>query len=173
MSNNIFKNILTSVNDSLQKSHENWKTEQNLIQKQENDYLNYNIQMQLQWELFEALSETTAPNSLRKLSYPDDLSFDGYNINKTGITEYYFRWEKSESYTKTFLSQTLIELQEKFNNTIYAHRERLSNKCTCRPDIYQHILDNFPLTVRGFIVTNCADDLKNPKNYIRLTVSIY
>lgn len=173
MSNNIIKNLLTTFNDSLQKSHEEWRAEQNLIQKQENDYLNYNIQIQLQGELFNTLSEVTAPKFLRTLSYPADLMIAGYGTSNTGTIEYYFLWEKSESFAKTFLSYTLNEIQQKLNMAIKAYTTRLSYACTRRPDIYDCTLNNFPLTVRGFNVTNCADDLMNPKNYIRLTVSIY
>lgn len=170
--NTFFHNLMVSLNDRYQKEHEQWLKEQRIIQKQQADFINCNIQLQLQYELFTILDEASAPKFLRSLAYPADLLIAGYSINKTGQPEFYFKWEKTDAYLQPLYPQRLNDIREKLNIVIQTYRTRLENQCVYDCSLYEHIVMNYPLTVKGFAITNCNNDIRNPQNYIRLTVSV-
>lgn len=170
--NTFFHNLMVSLNDRYQKEHEQWLKEQRIIQKQQADFINCNIQLQLQAELFAILSQASAPKFLRNLTYPADLLVTGYSTNKTGQLEYYFHWEKSTPYVQPLTPNSLNNIKKWMNVVIYTYMTRLENQCRYDCSLYEHIVMNYPLTVKGFSITNCCNDSENPQNYIRLTVTV-
>lgn len=170
--NQSLKNLANIIGDKYQQSHEQWQKEQRAAQKQQADYINTQIQLQLQMELFTALSESTAPKCLRKLNYPADLLISGYSIDKTGTVGYYFLWEKSESFVTPFLLPVLTNIQNRLNIVLKTYQTRLYNQCVRMPSYEEYLLYNFPLTYKGFFIANCCDDTQNPQNYIKLTVVV-
>lgn len=165
-------NLTISLCDRYQKAHEQWQKEQRIIQKQQANIINCKIQLQLQSELFNILNQVSAPNYLRNLAYPADLLIAGYSTNKTGQPEYYFKWEKPTSYIQTFDPFTLNNIKKWLNVVIQTYRARLESQCRYDCSLCEHIVANYPLTVKGFAITNCCNDSGNPQTYIRLTVTV-
>ena len=130
-------------------------------------------QLQLQYEIFVAFSTSSSPINLRKLEYVNDIIPLDNCILTNGTVEYYFLMEKHENHQVLFSRLILKRIIDKLNKIINLYRVRLYNSYYFSDIEAQQVIQEMPLTVRGYQIINCQNYKHAPENYIVLTVIIY
>ena len=176
----IYKHIVayfTLLSNKITETNDNYKNEKNM-QKQcqlnhDKQVLYSTWQLQLQYEMFVAFSTSSSPINLRKLEYVNDLIPLENCILENGTVEYYFLMEKHENHQVLFSRLILKRIIVKLNKVINLCQVRLYNSYYCTDMETQQIIQEMPLTIRGYQIINCQNYKHAPENYIVLTVVIY
>lgn len=171
------KDCLTFLHNKLCDANlkrKNNKELQAQYQRYQNQQILYHTwQLQLQYELFVALSTSSPPINLRKLEHANDLIPLNNCINKNGIVKYYFLWEKHENHQRLFSMTLLTHIMNRLNHTIQLFRIRFLNSCYNGDIEAERAIQAKPLTIRGYQIIDCQDYKKAPDNYIIITVVIF
>lgn len=152
-------NLIQSATASLQKQHEAWKQQQQIIHLQQQHGIMTNAQLQLQTELAYIFSHTTPPVGLSHISYPEDFIPSGYQILPDGTNLYAYQWTKSSDCRK-YSHPALLSITNRLNNQIGVYHQRFINTFYNSPEEYQYYLaQEYPMTFTGFSIAYCTDKM--------------
>lgn len=173
----IIKDIFTTLHNKYVTAHLKWQNDmkfyQQYLQYQNKQALYNTWQLQLQYEMYCAFSESSAPINLRHLAHANDLIPVDNRVFSNGTVEYYFLLEKSENNQHLFSAIVLDNVMKRLNTSIYLYRRRFYNYCYESGITIQQAVQAKPLTIRGYQIVDCQDYKDTPENYVLLTVVIY